>query len=394
MQGSKSILLILPTLLISTSLGTANVIAPAAFAYQIIRDLRISYVEMGFLISAPSISAMPASIVIGILIDRIDPRRMLAASLAAISISTMVISIAQSYLLFMFLRLIAGIFMASIWPSCAKIVARDVPLKLQGISTTAYDLGSLIGLSIAYILVSQFEERWRNALFIVSLCGFLASLTNVTIYRNQEDMQVARKTNNIVVKYIIIDHKKLIKSSIQVAVAIYLVLTSWFFLVSWASTYLAEELGFREVDLALLALLTLFLGSLTSIASGLISDRIVGLRGVKVLLIPSIAITSASLLLLSQGYLPTISFLASISSFRFGAPLLWLAIIRAYPYEVVGKIGGIAGIAIQASALTLPTILGFIKEITGSFKPGLLLISILSALSIPLYASLKSKSKV
>jgi predicted MFS family arabinose efflux permease len=38
---------------------------------------------------------------------------MLAASLAAISISTMVISIAQSYLLFMFLRLIAGIFMAS-----------------------------------------------------------------------------------------------------------------------------------------------------------------------------------------------------------------------------------------------------------------------------------------
>ncbi len=393
MQGSKSILLILPTLLISTSLGTANVIAPAAFAYQIIRDLRISYVEMGFLISAPSISAMPASIVIGILIDRIDPRRMLAASLAAISISTMVISIAQSYLLFMFLRLIAGIFMASIWPSCAKIVARDVPLKLQGISTTAYDLGSLIGLSIAYILVSQFEERWRNALFIVSLCGFLASLTNVTIYRNQEDMQVASKTNNIVVKYII-DYKKLIKSSIQVAVAFYLVLTSWFFLVSWASTYLAEELGFREVDLALLALLTLFLGSLTSIASGLISDRIVGLRGVKVLLIPSIAITSASLLLLSQGYLPTISFLASISSFRFGAPLLWLAIIRAYPYEVVGKIGGIAGIAIQASALTLPTILGFIKEITGSFKPGLLLISILSALSIPLYVSLKSKSKV
>ena len=159
MQGSKSILLILPTLLISTSLGTANVIAPAAFAYQIIRDLRISYVEIGFLISAPSISAMPASIVIGILIDRIDPRRMLAASLAAISISTMVISIAQSYLLFMFLRLIAGIFMASIWPSCAKIVARDVLLKLQGISTTAYDLGSLIGLSIAYILISQFEER-------------------------------------------------------------------------------------------------------------------------------------------------------------------------------------------------------------------------------------------
>jgi nitrate/nitrite transporter NarK len=202
----------------------------------------------------------------------------------------------------------------------------------------------------------------------VSLCGFLASLTNVTIYRNQEDMQVASKTNNIVVKYII-DYKKLIKSSIQVAVAFYLVLTSWFFLVSWASTYLAEELGFRELDLALLALLTLFLGSLTSIASGLISDRI-------------------------EGYLPTISFLASISSFRFGAPLLWLAIIRAYPYEVVGKIGGIAGIAIQASALTLPTILGFIKEITGSFKPGLLLISILSALSIPLYASLKSKSKV
>ncbi|MFZ8824599.1 MAG: hypothetical protein ACO2O0_10735 [Desulfurococcales archaeon] len=227
----------------------------------------------------------------------------------------------------------------------------------------------------------------------MSLCGFLASLTNVTIYRNQENMQVASKTNNIVVKYII-DYRKLIKSSIQVAVAFYLVLTSWFFLVSWASTYLAEELGFREVDLALLALLTFFLGSLTSIASGLISDRIVGLRGVKVLLIPSIAITSASLLLLSQGYLPTISFLASISSFRFGAPLPWLAIIRAYPYEVAGKIGGIAGIAIQASALTLPTILGFIKEITGSLKPGLLLISILSALSIPLYASLKSKSKV
>jgi len=166
------------------------------------RDLRISYVEIGFLISAPSVPAIPASIATGILIDRIDPRRMLTASLAAISISSMMISIVQSYLFLMFLRLIVRIFMASIWPSCAKIVAREVPLKLQGISTTVYDLGSLIGLSIAYTLISQFEERWRKALFIVSPCGFLASLTNVTMHRNRESVQVTSKTDNVVVKYI------------------------------------------------------------------------------------------------------------------------------------------------------------------------------------------------
>jgi len=392
-RASTTILTIL-MMLASTTISTSQMIAVGSFANAIMKDLGLSHSEMGLILSLSFASSIVSSLPTGILIDTLGPYKILAISLTLVSIGTLTASIATNHVALAISRLIAGIGMPAVWPSCAKIVALEIPPRVAGLSTSAYDIGSLAGLSIAYALASYYGGSWRETLFGLGIAGFTVSLLPLLrVFRSTEravetppKLRGAPNTTalRIKVRY---------SEMIHISAAFLMVLQLWFFFATWGFAYLVEEFSASPSDLWVFNAVALLLGSIVSFVSGAISDRLEGLGGVKKILTPSISIASLSLALSALGIYPILSTTMSIVFFRLAAPMFWLIINRSFDPEEVGRVGGIYIISVQISGLVSPAMVGFLREYTGSFKPSIALISLMGVSSALLYHTFRRGQK-
>lgn len=378
---------VLLTLLMSTTISTTQGIAVGALAYYIMNDLNISHIEMGILMSLPSISAMIVSMPIGILIDRLGPYAMLAYLLVILASSTLIASYASSSLILALSRILAGVGMSGIWPSCAKAIALDVPVKLAGISTAIYDIGSLIGLSISYMITSYYGNNWREVLLGLAIASIAISLLTATMAFKSRGNRVSKTSSTRSSRVAMGTYISSIRAAelLLITTAFFFAVQPWFFFVTWGFTYLIEEFRVTTTDLWIFTAISLPLGILVSLVSGTLSDRLRGIAGVKTILSSSMAVSAIFLTASILGITPIITLALSIVFFRLAAPMFWLIINRAYTLDEIGRVGGIYMLGVQISSLVSPTMIAFIRETTGSFRYGVIIISSMTALSALLY---------
>lgn len=132
--------------------SNAFYIAPAPVFQPMVRDLGISNAQAGALISVFLLAILLFQIPAGFLIDRHDPRPIIAVSGAAVLFLSIVIWLVPRYVVMLPLRFLAGIPLAFIFVPCAYLVSkafaatpgRAVGLFLSG-PPTGVALGNLLG---------------------------------------------------------------------------------------------------------------------------------------------------------------------------------------------------------------------------------------------------------
>ncbi len=338
-----------------------------ALGIHISSDLQLSAGQKGLIVSIPLLGGAAFRVLVGLCVDRIGPRKVGIATLSLTLIPLVWGWLgATSFQEMVFLGFLLGITGAS-FAVALPLASRCYPEEHQGIAlgiAGAGNSGTMIAVLVAPFLAESFG--W-HAVFGLAILPVLIALW--VFWRFAEEYgEPPRPTpfSNIVA---------LLRTSDLVRFNFYYGVTFGGFvgMASFLGIFLHDEHGVRPVAAGGLTALCVFAGSFIRPIGGYLADRIGGLK----LLIGLYA--AAALCFLVVASLPPLW--PAVAVIFLGMLALGMgngAIFREVPLrfpENVGFVSGIVGAAGGLGGFFLPTLLGAMKDGTGSFSGGFLLFS-------------------
>jgi ACS family glucarate transporter-like MFS transporter len=146
-----------------------SVTAPA-----MMRDLRLSPIQMGFAFSAFTAAYALFEIPTGWWADRIGSRKVLTRIVVWWSVFTGLTAVSWNFTSLVILRGLFGAGEAGAWPTVARALSRWFPARERGTAQGIFFMGAHLGGGIAPIVVTAIAVHlgWRAAFPTLSLLGF------------------------------------------------------------------------------------------------------------------------------------------------------------------------------------------------------------------------------
>jgi len=359
-------------------LSTFNTLIP-----YISRELGFSIDLAGILISLGAFASLFMPPIISYTMNRYSISKIILATLAIFTISNLATAFSQNIYVIAIARFLMGISMPFTWPICSRIVTEYIPKHRQGLYTSIYDSGSLIGLTINYLIASLLENSWRTCLIVISIIPIVFGIIYIAINRSSP-IEISSSRGNSQS----IDNGRIYRYLLVLFPAFFLALFQWNLALSWLSTYLINELSYRLRDIALYMVLMSFIGVSIEIFSGYLSDRIGDVRGaIKAINIGFIS-TSIIFILIpfsSNRYIKFLMVSSTLALFRIAAPALWSLIGFVIPRELLARFSSIYTLGGPLSGIFTTLVSGYIAHIYGSFNYSFILAGIVTLLSSILY---------
>ena len=149
-----------------------------AFASQISADLDLSRQQFGLLTGFAFVTVYAVSgPLMGMLADRYNPSRVIAAGMVIWSVMTCFTGMAKNFLQLLLPRMAIGVGEATLHPSAAGILSRLFDARNRATVFGVFFMGSHLGLGLAYWLAGSFGESvgWRQMFLILGIFGIALS---------------------------------------------------------------------------------------------------------------------------------------------------------------------------------------------------------------------------
>lgn len=153
-------------------------------------------------------------------------------------------------------------------------------------------------------------------------------------------------------------------------------------LSSYLAIFFRDEYGVSKVRAGDLTALCVFAGSLLRPVGGAVSDRLGGTR-VLTGLLAVIAVLAMGIALLPPLWLVVPVLVVMMATLGMGNGAVFQVIPQLFRREI-GVITGLVGAAGGVGGFYLPTVLGSLKELTGSFGPGFLAFASIAGMGLML----------
>src|SRR3984957_13419066 len=159
-----------------------SVTAPA-----MMRDLRLSPIQMGFAFSAFTAAYALFEIPTGWWADRIGSRKVLTRIVVWWSVFTGLTAVSWNFTSLVILRGLFGAGEAGAWPTVARALSRWFPARERGTAQGIFFMGAHLGGGIAPILVAAIAARigWRATFPLLSVFGFVWAASWFPWYRDE-----------------------------------------------------------------------------------------------------------------------------------------------------------------------------------------------------------------
>src|SRR3984957_15448149 len=175
--------------------GTLNYVdrATLSVANPLIRqDLGLSIADMGWLLSAFLWAYAIAQLPGGALVDRIGPRRLLAAGLAIWSAAQVAGGLVGGFGQFIIARVFLGLGEAPMFSSCVRVVRDWFNVRQRGLAmgicNSTSSLGPCIAPPILTFLMLEFGWRWMFVL--MGVLGIVIAIIWVARFRDAKETQL------------------------------------------------------------------------------------------------------------------------------------------------------------------------------------------------------------
>jgi MFS transporter, ACS family, glucarate transporter len=261
-----------------------SVTAPA-----ILRDLRLTTIQMGFVFSAFTAAYALFEIPTGWWADRIGSRRVLTRIVTWWSIFTGLTGLAWNFPSLIALRALFGAGEAGAWPTVARALSRWFPEQERGTAQGIFFMGAHLGGGLTPILVAAIAARigWRGTFPLLSIFGFLWAASWFRWYRDEprdhasvaaEELSWIEAGRRSVPGEI--GQRKIVRAALKTPgiwflCLMYFTQTYGFNLyVTWMPTYLQHEKQLHGAVLAVLAGLPLLLSVPADLFGGILTDRL------------------------------------------------------------------------------------------------------------------------
>jgi MFS family permease len=353
--------------------------------------LKISPSAWGWVTGIFVLSYAIFEIPMGVLGDRIGPRRVLTRIVLWWSAFTTLTGMVTGYYPLLLTRLLFGAGEAGAYPNASVVVARWFPVHERGRVFGIVLMAGQLGGAMAPLLVVpiQIQYGWRACFFVFGILGVLWSIVWYSWFRDspaqKHGVTAAEPT-----------HQRLPWSMALRSVNMWAVLGvalcymyTYYFFQSWFHTYLVKARGFSEKNL-LLSSLPYFVAAGANCAGGLLSNALVKKIGLKwgrcsIGLVSLLLAGSCTVaVMLTQQQLGAIILLTVVyAGITFQQPIMFavcLDIGGPYAGAMVGAMNTSAQVGAFASSLTFGYLLDNYGSYTLPFIPMAVLLMLGAAL--------------
>jgi ACS family glucarate transporter-like MFS transporter len=261
-----------------------SVTAPA-----ILRDLRLTTIQMGFVFSSFTAAYALFEIPTGWWADRIGSRRVLTRIVTWWSVFTGLTALAWNFPSLIALRALFGAGEAGAWPTVARALSRWFPAQERGTAQGIFFMGAHLGGGLTPLLVAAIAHRlgWRSTFPLLSVFGFVWAAFWFRWFRDEPRDHASVTAEELA--WIEAGRRSMPAESAQRSIfrmalrtpgiwflcLMYFTQTYGFNLyVTWLPTYLQHEKQLHGVTLGFLAGLPLLLSVPADLFGGLLTDRL------------------------------------------------------------------------------------------------------------------------
>jgi len=363
---------------------TAFTCALTTFVYpplleEMIGVLEMSLPQAGLLMSLTTLTTMTFTFFGGIASDKFGSRMTMGMGIVIMAVAQILSGLANTFVLEAFTRLLLGVGIGLAIVCVIKSMAEWFPSKelalAQSIQATGWAVGNAAGLALAIPVSFALGMAWRGA--FLAFGGFAAGV--VVLYwilakeRRQPVAEVHRENKAAASVLEMLKIRELWLITFGMAGAF----SGSSIIMTWLPKSLID-MGWSEASASLLATVVPTIGIPANLAGGIVSDRL-GRR--KPLIAVSAVCLSVSYWLFTVTTQGLLAWVAAALSGWFGyfyvGPLL--AIPSELPevgHERSGTFFGTMQVIAGVAGFTAPLIVGWIREVTGSFTLGFALAAI------------------
>jgi sugar phosphate permease len=373
-------------------------VAISKLAPDIMRDLQLSTVQMGYVFSVFALAYAAFELPTAWWADRRGTRRVLARIVVWWSGFTIATGAAFNYVSMLVVRFLFGMGEAGAWPCVARSFSRWIPRKDRGTIQGIFFAGAHLagGLTPIAIVVIQPYLHWRLIFVLFGSLGFVWAFAWYKWFR--DDPTEHPSVNEQELRHILAERPgdvphvagwrywdKLLRNRSMLALCVMYASNSamFYFCITWLPTYLHERHGFDAATLGFLSGLPLLVSVPSDLVGGIVSDRLADRYGLKVgrCVLGAVAyvFTGVTLLAAASSSSPVgaavlIAIGTSACMFTLGAA--WSTCIEIGRNHV-GVVGATMNTAGQIASLLCPIIVAYSVAWFGNWDLPLQLLAVL-----------------
>jgi len=399
-----------------------------ALAPFIAQELNLSPAQKGFLVAVPVLSAAILRINFGYLYQSVDGRKIALAGIILSGIPSLFALLFPSYLDDYTVLLLLGVLLGMGGASFAvalPMAGSNYPREVQGLVLGLAAAGN-IGAVLDGILFPPLAKTfgWKETM---AMAGLLLVITFLVVFFWSKDKgeKEGRGTYPILVFVITILFMLFLVPALErgwlgikgkeallllpligsafvlsflpnryrrvflerdtwLMVLIYSITFGGFVgMSSYVSLYLIDQYGFSKIEAGALMSLFAFTGAFIRPFGGFIADMISGVRALTFILFGIASMYMVLSVLKLPPFLGVLALLVIFAFFGLGNGATFQLVPHRWP-KVRGMMGGIIGAAGGFGGFYLPTVLGIVKETTGSYSAGFFLFSMVALTALVL----------
>lgn len=267
----RSSSVVLALLVISVTINYLDRGALSVAAPLLTKELDLSPAQMGLLLSSFFWTYAVFQLVAGWMVDRFPVKWVYAIGFLVWSLATAAVGVANSLPVLLAARFVLGMGESVAYPACSKVIVKAFTESQRGTANALVDAGSKVGPGLSTMLggLAIAAYGWRG-LFIVVGLGSLLWLVPWLLFAPSEPGRSGGEEAGPGWG------KLMSKSAVWAsAVGMFTYGYSNYFLLTWLPSYLIKERGFSMQDMATIGSVPFWTMAVASLASGLLSDRLI-----------------------------------------------------------------------------------------------------------------------
>ncbi|MHC8294491.1 MFS transporter [Pseudomonas sp. LB3P58] len=394
------------TILFLFLIGVVNYLDRSALSIantSIQKDLAISPMQMGIMLSAFSIAYAFSQLPLGALIDRLGSKLALGGSLIVWSVAQAAFGLFSSYGQLVGLRVLLGIGEAPVFPSAAKALSEWFDTQERGTATGWVWSSTCIGPCLAPPLLTVFMVNlgWRGMFVLTGIIGLVLAACWFTFYKSKAQYMAetgraeplptpAQRSAAPRVRWAaLFKERNTWGAFLGFMGVIYMI---WLNL-TWLPGYFEREHGLDLYRTAWVVSLAYLFGAVGTIVAGKACDRLVA-RGLKVLasrkLMVIMGLLGGALFTLIVAFTTNVVacvVLLCLTMFfiNISSATAWMIVNTIVPSERVASFGSIQNFGGYLAGSIAPILTGFSVQQSGSFSAAFVISAVVAACSALAY---------
>ncbi|MDI6617094.1 MAG: MFS transporter [Clostridiales bacterium] len=319
-KSKTPMVLVLIILLLTAVAAPLNLNKVSPIAPELMQYFKIGETQLGMLISVFSLTGIILALPGGLLIHKFGPWKCILVSLLSLLIGSIIGTYSDSFALLLISRIIEGMGMALIAVAGPSIISTTVNPGRRGIAMGFFSSYIGIGQVLTYNLAPQIiiSKGWRGvwrfstlytAIFAVI---WILLMFKINAFSQKQSPMPISDTQNIYA-FSVLKNRSL--WYLFISMGLYVI--SYAIIQMFLPIYLSDRRSIEMAYASSLVSITCFLGTISSLIAGIISDKL----GSRRVLGGVCLIVSASLFALIP-FIPTSSFILLIIILGFIPPIL------------------------------------------------------------------------